>query len=123
MYKLICATLLSLFLALSCYAQTMDTAILGNVTDSAQEAVPNAIVTITQPSTGLTRVVNTSSSGAYELRYLVPGDYTVEVKAQGFRTERRTGILIQLGQSAKLDFSLQVGSVQQTLEVQSAAPL
>lgn len=123
MYKLICATLLCLFLALCCNAQTVDTAILGNVTDSAQEAVPNATVTITQPSTGLTRVVNTSSSGAYELRYLVPGDYTVEVKAQGFRTERRTGILIQLGQSAKLDFSLQVGSVQQTLEVQSAAPL
>lgn len=123
MYKLICATLLCLFLALCCNAQTVDTVILGNVTDSAQEAVPNATVTITQPSTGLTRVVNTSGSGAYELRYLVPGDYTVEVKAQGFRTERRTGILIQLGQSAKLDFSLQVGSVQQTLEVQSAAPL
>jgi hypothetical protein len=67
MYKLICATFVCLLLALSGYAQTVDTAILGNVTDAAQEAVPNATVTITQPSTGLTRVVTTSNSGAYDL--------------------------------------------------------
>jgi outer membrane receptor protein involved in Fe transport len=104
-------------------AQTVDTAILGIVTDSGQAVIPNATVTISQPSTGLSRTVKASAEGSYELRYLVPGDYTVEVKAEGFRAERRTGIQIQIGQSAKLDFVLEVGSVQQTLEVKSMAPL
>ncbi|MFZ0595113.1 MAG: carboxypeptidase regulatory-like domain-containing protein, partial [Bryobacteraceae bacterium] len=109
--------------ALCSKAQTVDTAILGIVTDSGQAVIPNATVTVTEPSTGLSRTVKTSPEGSYELRYLVPGEYTIEVKAEGFRAERRTGIEIQIGQSAKLDFVLQVGSVQQTLEVQSAAPL
>jgi outer membrane receptor protein involved in Fe transport len=105
------------------HAQTVDTAILGSVTDPGQAALPNATVTIIQPSTGLSRTVTTSSEGYYEQRYLVPGSYTVEVKANGFRTERRTGIEVQIGQQARIDFSLQVGTVQQTLEVQSAVPL
>ncbi|HYZ87590.1 MAG TPA: TonB-dependent receptor, partial [Bryobacteraceae bacterium] len=51
------------------------------------------------------------------------GEYTVEVQAPGFRRERRTGILIQIGQQARVDVTLAVGDVQQTVEVTSAAPL
>ena len=53
----------------------------------------------------------------------MPGEYVVGVKAEGFRSEKRTGIAIQIGQQAKISFLLQVGSVQQTLEVQATAPL
>jgi len=104
-------------------AQTVDTAILGIVTDSAQAGVPGATVVISQPAKGLSRTVNTSPGGLYELRYLVPGEYQVEVQANGFRAERRTGIQIQIGQQARIDFLLQVGTVQQTVEVTSSAPL
>ena len=41
----------------------------------------------------------------------------------GFRSERRTGILIQIGQQARVEFTLQVGDVQQTVEVTASAPL
>ena len=109
--------------AAAVYGQTVDTAILGTVTDSGGGMIPNAAVTVSQPSTGLTRVVNTGSEGSYEIRYLVPGDYVVEVKADGFRGERKTGISIQIGQQARIDFALQVGTVQQTLEVEASAPL
>ena len=105
------------------HAQTVDTAILGTVNDAGGAAVPNAQVRITQPATGFNRSIQSGPEGAFEVRYLVPGDYTVEVQAQGFRTERRTGINIQIGQQAKLEFTLQVGQVQQTLEVQAATPL
>jgi outer membrane receptor protein involved in Fe transport len=103
--------------------QTVDTAILGEVVDAAQASIPNAEVTITQSATGVTRTVRTNAEGIFELRYLVPGEYVVEVKAEGFRSEKRTGIAIQIGQQAKISFLLQVGSVQQTLEVQATAPL
>ena len=103
--------------------QTIDTAILGTVVDSAQASIPNAEVTIGQITTGVTRTVRTNSEGIFELRYLVPGEYVVEVKADGFRSEKRTGIGIQIGQQAKIAFALQVGSVTQTLEVQATSPL
>jgi hypothetical protein len=67
--------------------------------------------------------VATGNEGNYEVRYLVPGEYSVEVGAQGFLTERRTGIAIQIGQQARIDFGLQVGALQQTLEVTESAPL
>ncbi len=104
-------------------AQTVDTAILGTVLDSSGGAVANVSVTAIQNSTGISKTASTGSSGAYELRYLVPGRYTLEVKSTGFNTERRTGIEIQIGQQAKVDFTLQVGAVQQTVEVQAAPPL
>jgi outer membrane receptor protein involved in Fe transport len=103
--------------------QTVDTAILGTVVDSSQAAIPNAEVIIEQTATGVSRTVKTNSEGIFEFRYIVPGEYTVQVKADSFRAEKRTGIGIQIGQQAKINFVLQVGSVQQTLEVQSTSPL
>jgi len=104
-------------------AQTVDTAILGVITDSAGGAVPGATVNIIQPATGLHHTTKTAADGSYEVRYLVPGQYVLEVQAQGFRTARRAGIDIQISQQAKIDMSLQVGEVQQTVEVQSTTPL
>lgn len=104
-------------------AQSLDTGILGTVTDPGGAVVSGAQVTITQAETGFARTVQSSAEGAYELRYLRPGDYAVEVKASGFRGEKRTGIVLQLSQIARIDFSLQVGQVQETVEVSSAAPI
>ncbi len=105
------------------HAQTVDTAILGTVVDPGGAQVAGATVTITQPSTGLSRTATTSADGSYEVRYLVPGEYVVEIRANGFRGERRPGVVIQLGQQVRLDFSLQVGAVQETVEVNSGVPL
>jgi outer membrane receptor protein involved in Fe transport len=104
-------------------AQTVDTAILGTVADSSGGAINGATVTVTQPSTGQAHTATTRADGIYEIRYLVPGDYTVSVQATGFKAARRTGVTIQIGQSAKVDFSMEVGEVQQTVEVSGVAPL
>ncbi|MCL4854416.1 MAG: carboxypeptidase regulatory-like domain-containing protein, partial [Bryobacteraceae bacterium] len=104
-------------------AQTIDTGILGTVSDSASGRMAGAVVTITQPQTGLTRSIQTDASGQFEVRYLVPGEYIVEVAATGFQRARRAGIQLQIGQQARLEFTLQVGDVQQTVEVTGAAPL
>src|SRR5436190_16564822 len=62
-------------------AQTLDTAILGIVSDPSGALVSGAAVTITQPATGNSHSVTTGQDGKYEVRYLLPGEYTVEVKA------------------------------------------
>jgi outer membrane receptor protein involved in Fe transport len=109
--------------ALALQAQTIDTAILGTIQDPAGAPVPGATVTILQPSTGLSHVSVTSQEGTYEARYLLPGEYVVETGPAGFRRERRTGVVIQLGQQARIDFSLKVGTVQETVEVNTGVPL
>ena len=109
--------------AIAVQAQTIDTAIMGTVVDPAGAPVPGATVTILQSTTGLSRVSVTSQEGTYEARYLLPGDYVVEIGPAGFRRERRTGVVIQLGQQARIDFSLKVGTVQETVEVNTGVPL
>src|SRR5438874_12741886 len=81
--------------------QTVDTAILGTVVDSGGGAVANATVTVTQSGTALSKLAHTGADGAYEFRYLLPGQYVVEVQSGGFNGERRSGVDIQLGQQAK----------------------
>jgi outer membrane receptor protein involved in Fe transport len=110
-------------LAATLWPQSIDTGIIGAVTDPAGATVANATITIRQPDTGFSREVQTSTDGAYEVRYLRPGDYVVEVRAGGFRGERKTGIALQISQLARIDFQLQVGQVQETIEVSSAAPI
>ena len=104
-------------------AQTLDTGILGVVTDQGGAVVGNATVTITQPATGLSRSVTTGPEGNYEVRYLTPGEYTVSIQAPGFKTERRTGIVLQISQLARIDISLQIGQVQETVEVTATSPI
>jgi outer membrane receptor protein involved in Fe transport len=114
----------SLFFSIgSLTAQTFDTGILGTVTDPTGAAVPGAKVTVTLPSSGLSRSALTGADGNYELRYLIPGDYTIDVVASGFRAEQRAGVHVDIGQLALLKFSLQIGAVQQVVSVTGAPPL
>jgi len=104
-------------------AQTLDTGILGIVNDPSGAVITAATVTVTQAATGVVKTVVTDASGRYEFRYLVPGEYVVEAKASGFRTERQSGIVIQIGQLARIDFALQVGDVVETVSVSTSASL
>src|SRR5262249_17374779 len=89
--------------------QTLDTGILGTVTDPTGAVVAGVEVSITQTATGVRRATTTAADGKYEVRYLVPGEYSVEAHAQGFRAARASSVVVQINQQARLDFSLQVG--------------
>ncbi len=104
-------------------AQTLDTGILGNISDPSGAVIAGATVTVTQAATGVAKSVVADAGGRYEIRYLVPGEYVVETKAVGFRTERQTGIVIQIGQLARIDFSMQVGDVVETISVSTSASM
>src|SRR5207247_3764499 len=106
-----------------CGGQSLDTGILGTVTDPNGAVVPGASVTISDAATGLVRTVTTGQEGGYEVRYLRPGNYAVEVRATGFRSERRTAINLQISQLARIDVTLLVGEVRETVEVSSAAAI
>ena len=104
-------------------AQTLDTGILGLITDPSGAVVAGASVTVTNTGTGVRRVTVSASDGQYEMRYLVPGQYTVEVTSPGFRPARASNLGIQINQQARLDFSMQVGEVAEVVEVNATSSL
>jgi len=105
------------------YAQMTTGTILGAVTDSSGAAIPSAKVTITNVGTGISKNFETDSSGNYIVSYLMPGPYAVSAERQGFKTTTKTGIVLQVDQKARVDLTLQVGSVTQSVTVSTQAPL
>lgn len=97
-------------------AQSVDTGILGTVSDATGASVPGADVVVTNSSTGVTQAVVSGPDGGFEVRYLLPGEYVVEVTLSGFRVERRT-IALRLGQLARLSIALQVGDIDEAVNV------
>jgi len=92
-------------------------AINGRVVDPADAVVPNATVTITNLGTGVARDSVTNAEGLYTVPALTPGNYGVKVRAQGFETADRSSVELLTGATLSVDFKLQVGAVQQTVEV------
>jgi outer membrane receptor protein involved in Fe transport len=110
---------LSLILAVpTANAQSVDTGILGTVLDTTGAVIPGAQITVKAAATGVVHTVASDTNGAYEIRYLAPGDYTVEIMLSGFRTERRT-IALRVAQLARVNVVLQVGGVGEVVDVEA----
>jgi hypothetical protein len=95
----------------------------GFVTDASQARVPRANLTITNDDTGSKRTTDSNSDGLYTFPVLEPGQHSVLVEASGFQPERQTGIRLEVGQNARLDFTLKVGDTKQEVTVQADASL
>jgi len=93
--------------------------IQGSVTDPSGAVVVGAKVTITNKATGQVITVTTTSSGAYASGALTPGDYSVHVEGQGFKTLDAT-VPVQVGVTASGNFKLQLGDASQIVEVQGS---
>ena len=102
----------------SAWSQSIDTGVVGTVTDSTGAVVPGAQITITSDATGIAQSVVSDQNGAFEVRYLVPGNYTVETTMGGFRREQRE-IALRVAQLARLNFVLQVGDIGEVIKVEA----
>src|ERR1700761_9350231 len=123
--RLLCfaLTLLLCFLAsLPCSAQSSAN-LYGTVTDAGGAAIPSAKVKVTDVATGVVTNTVSDSSGNYSFPSLAPAGYAITVEAPGFKTEELKGITLAGNQNARQDVKLQIGSVDSTVEVTTAAPL
>jgi hypothetical protein len=117
---------LSLIVTLSCApapAQTVDTAIIGTITDSSGAAIPGATVVVSSSATGIKKQAVTGSSGDYTINYLTPGNFDVTVSANGFRSAEQTNIVLQINQQARVNLVMGVAGQEQTIQVQGTQPL
>jgi len=82
-------------------------------------AVPNAAIKLTEQNTGLVRNFKSSESGDYSAPSLSVGVYTLDITSAGFSAFRKTGIALNLRDSLRIDARLEVGTLQQTVEVKA----
>lgn len=99
------------------YAQSASAAINGTITDQSAARVPDVRIVLRNVDTSIERITNSGSAGTYSITDLIPGNYSLQVMKDRFATSEVTGILLQVNQTATLDFRLTVGSSQQTLAV------
>ncbi len=118
MRKIQCVFLLAVALCLPVAAQTLGE-IVGAVTDSTGAVVVGAPVTITNTSTNAVRNAVTNDAGLYTVPGLVPGPYSVKIEMAGFRV-MTSSLTVQVQQTARVDFVLQVGQVTETVEVNAS---
>jgi hypothetical protein len=104
-------------------AAQFSSALQGTITDTQQAFVPNAAVRVTNVTTGVTREATTSADGVYRVPSLGAGVYTVEVEKAGFLKAQREQLKIGISETLRLDFTLEVSGVAETVTVESRAPL
>ena len=98
-------------------------AIVGQVTDATNAAIPGATVTITNRETALQRSAKTDDEGRFNLPQLKPDTYSVRVEAAGFASQQNDHVLAALGQKQTVNFTLKVAQSNQTIEISSEAPI
>ncbi len=120
--------LLVLFVAIalgsaSAGAQIVGGSIAGTVHDSTGAAVHGATVTVRQTDTGATRRLVTGSDGRYAAPSVPVGPYSVSATHDGFQPQEQTGIVVAIGQSVQVSFSLSVSTVHETVVVDAGDPV
>jgi Carboxypeptidase regulatory-like domain len=103
-------------------AQTSGT-IVGSVHDSSGAAIRRATITVTNIERGTSQTTTSADNGDYVVPFLPAGTYRVGVEKTGFQRQDSPSTTVDGDQRAKLDFSLSIGSISQTVQVTAPAPL
>ncbi len=98
-------------------AQVTTATITGTVTDATGAAVPGANVQIKNSGTDITQNITTDGAGRFNAPSLIVGDYEVQASKMGFQSLVRKGITLTVGGTAVVDFTMQIGQTQTTVEV------
>jgi Carboxypeptidase regulatory-like domain len=104
-------------------SQAVSAQLNGTVQDANGASVPGAKVTLSNPDVGFSREVTTADNGLYTFTLIPPGKYQLQVEKAGFNAFLEPNIVLAVGQSSTLNISLQVGNVNQTVEVTGQAPV
>src|SRR5262249_28195404 len=97
--------------------------ISGMVTDATGAAVAGASITAVHVETGFRPQTTSNPSGQYNLPGLTPGQYDLTFEFQGFKKAEQKGLTLQVDQNARIDISLEVGQVTESVEIAGHAPL
>ena len=108
--------------AIALQSQTITGSVAGSVTDSSGGSVPNATVTLASETTREARTTKTNDSGDFLFNAVIPGQYSVRIEQQGFKTVERSGLVLTATQRLAIGaIQLPVGAVNERVNVQATA--
>jgi carboxypeptidase family protein/TonB-dependent receptor-like protein len=107
--------------ASSLWAQFETAEVLGTVHDASAGPVPNASVTLSSVDTGIEVKTSTNGDGDYNFFNVKAGHYTITVEATGFSKATASDFQVAVGARQRVDMSLQVGVVTESVQVTAAA--
>lgn len=112
-----------LFIASPAFSQAANQGqIQGGVFDQSGGVIVGAMVTVTDVARGVSRTLTTDNAGAYVAPNLTPGTYSVKATAPGFQTVEHANIVVEVGQTVRVDATLPPGAQTQAVTVTSEAP-
>ncbi len=103
-------------------AQVLYGSIVGDVKDSSGAAMPGATVLVTNNNTGFQREAVTDGVGHFNLADLPAGVYSLKATQQGFRTFEQTPVTVNINTVTRLDISLEIGAMGDSVTVRAEAP-
>jgi len=97
--------------------------VTGRISDPTGAAIPTAQITLTSTATNAVRTTVSTDSGDYSFPAVAPGSYSVKVEKTAFKAATSTNVEVQIQQTVRLDFTLQVGQVSESVEVSASAQM
>jgi outer membrane receptor protein involved in Fe transport len=111
------------FVPAAALAQSANATLTGTVKDTSGGVLPGVTITATNTATNESRSTVSEPDGSYRLTTLPRGTYDVKAELQGFKTLTQSRVLLTVGDSVRLDFNLDLGTVAETVQVEGKAPL
>ena len=111
-----------LFVCTNLFSQTTQGTIQGAVLDQSGGAIAGATVTVIDVARGISRALTTDGAGQYIANDLTPGTFTVRAEAKGFQALEHSNVLVEVGQTVRVDLVVQPGEQTQTVTVTSEVP-
>jgi len=118
--KAVCCSVL-LLAAADLSAQETAATLVGSISDASGANVPDVLVRATNLATNVSRESKSDGSGNYTIPFLPAGDYTLTASLAGFQTQTVDRLTLQVQQTARMDFKLTLGSINEKITVAASA--
>ena len=96
--------------------------IQGTIADQTHAVIPGVTVTVTNLDTGVARTTTTNQSGVFRVPSLEPGRYKIVAELTGFRSATQADLVVSVGATLGVNFTMQPGNIEETLTVTGVAP-
>jgi hypothetical protein len=108
-------------LAAAAMAQTTGGVFRGEIRDATDAVVPHVRIEFHSTATGLTVTAESNGRGLYVSPNLIPGAWTLRAERAGFRTEVEGPVQLEVNQTVRVDFALQLGKQSESMQVEAAS--
>jgi hypothetical protein len=124
-FRVLTSGFLSLLFVASAYSQGTQTGgLTGVVTDQGGAVVKGATIDVVNEGTGRSvRSITTSDDGSFAAALLPPGVYSLQITAANFKKAVVQGVQVRINETARQDVSLEVGRIEETVNVEAAPSL